>query len=256
MSIYERMKNRAGGVRVDTRIDAPSGVRGGEELCGTVILQGGREPRHITVVEFQLIAEFLSKKNKEIVKERGVIYRYLLETSISIGPGEEKRIPFRFPIPAAAPLSLDSSALWLETLVNVEMEAAQSDRDAVHVHPHPIVQCFFDAVKLLGLRLEKVELLHVPKVNGDFPYVQEFEFKPRLPSALEELEVYFTANGNDKISFFIEIDRRAKGLSGLLEEAFDLDERHLKLTLARNQLGTPEQLADELTRMILPYLKS
>jgi sporulation-control protein len=256
VSIYDRMRNRAGGVRVDTRLDFPQDVRAGEPLSGTVVLQGGAERRHVTRIEFQLIAEFLSEKNKHVAKERGVIHRIVTDADVAVGPGEEKRVPFRFTLPLVTPVSLHSSRIWLETAVNVETEAVRHDQDGISVLPHPVVQRFFEAVKLLGLRLDEVSLLHAPHLRGEFPYVQEFEFKPRLPSPLDELEVYFMPSGGDRVDFFIEIDRRAKGLTGLLEEAFDWDERHLKLTLTKDELVPPEELADRLARMIVPHLKS
>ncbi|MBN2981003.1 sporulation protein [Cohnella algarum] len=255
MSIYERMMNRTGGVKVDTTLDISRGVRCGEELSGTVILRGGRDAKHVTAIEFGLVAEFFCEKNKQIVKDKGVIYRHTLGTSVTVAPGEEKRVPFRFRIPLTTPVSIDSSKVWLETTVNVEMEETRNDRDAVPILPHPIVHGFFEAVKLLGLRLDEVSLLHVPHLRTEFPFVQEFEFKPRLPSALDEIEVYYTADRSERVNFFIEIDRRAKGLSGLLEEAFDWDERHIRVTLTKEDAADPERLADKLARCILPHLK-
>jgi sporulation-control protein len=84
--------------------------------------------------------------------------------------------------------------------------------------------------------------------------VQEFEFKPRLPSPLDELEVYFTARNAEQIDFFIELDRRTKGLGGLFEEAFNLDERQIKLTVGREYIGRPEPLADFMADIFRPHL--
>ncbi|WP_212962333.1 sporulation protein [Cohnella xylanilytica] len=256
MSIYERMMNRSGGVQVNALLDAPHGVRSGEELPGTVVLKGGRETRQVTAIEFQLSTEFLCEDDMEVVKERGVIYRYSIPARIIVGPGEEKRIPFRLPIPPWAPISMESSAIWLETVVDVEQELSRSDRDEVRVLPHPIVQCFLDAVKLLGLRLEEVEIMRVPHLRPEFPYVQEFEFKPRLPSALEEIEFYYTADGSGQVDFYLEIDRHSRGRGSLFSRAFEEDERHIALTLTEDDIGDPEALADELAGWIGPYLES
>ncbi|MBD0382505.1 sporulation protein [Paenibacillus sedimenti] len=256
MSIYKRMMDRAanGGVQIDTFLDEPSGVRCGEELRGSVILKGGHSETQVTRIWFQLLAEFACEKDKQIVKENGVIYRYMFETNISIAPGEEKNIPFRFQIPFSTPLSIGTTNIWLETEADVEMAPNRNDRDVVRIMPPPIVGAFFEAVGLLGLRLNEVSLLHVPHLRPDFPFVQEFEFKPRLPSALDEIEVYYIAESRDRVDFYIEIDRRSKGMLGLLEEAFDWDERCIKVTLTSEDIGDPDRLADHLARTFLPYL--
>lgn len=252
MSIYERMMERSGvgGIQIDTRLDAPSGVCVGDELRGCVILKGDHSERHVTSIQFQLVADFLCGNEKHIVEEKDVIYRYRLDTSLSVMPGEEKRIPFRFQIPYSTPITIGSSKIWLETEVDVQMAPDRNDRDYVTIKPHPIVGVFFEAVSRLGLRLDEVALLRVPHLRPEFPFVQEFEYKPRLRSCLDEIEVYYFAESPEKVDFYIEIDRRANGLIGLLEEAFDLDERCIKVTLTGEDAADPEQLADRLAAIL------
>lgn len=256
LSVYQRMSKGTDGVRVQTLLEAPAGVRAGEELPGTAILIGGSERRLVKTVEFRLIADVLYEKDGRTVKETGVIFRHLLSLDLLVEPGEERRIPFRFPIPAAAPLSLDSSKLWLETLVNDGREAVLGDRDELRVLPHPVVGCFLDALKLLGLRLEEVTLKETSHIRAEFPYVQEFEFKPRLPSALDEIEFYYDAVGKERVDFYVEIER-VRGWAGREQAAeSDADERHIKLTFTQAELEGPERLAESLTGIILAFLET
>lgn len=49
----------------------------------------------------------------------------------------------------------------------------------------------------------------------------------------------------------VEVDRRGRGLSGWLESAFDMDERHAWLSLSREELSYgPDHIADALEELI------
>jgi sporulation-control protein len=243
-----------GALQIDTVPNVSSGVRAGEELTGNVVFRGGGSTSRITSLTLQLVSEFAFKRDKRIVTERGVIYHQSYAADVTIAPGSEHRIPFRFLIPIETPLTMSGSKVWLETAVDVGMEPPKGDKDDLPILPHPIVQTFLDAVKLLGLRLDEVKVMRLPHIRSGFPFVQEFEFKPRLPSPLDELEVYFTARNAEQIDFFIELDRRTKGLGGLFEEAFNLDERQIKLTVGREYIGRPEPLADFMADIFRPHL--
>jgi sporulation-control protein len=248
-------KSISGGpLRIDTVPDAAGGVRAGEELTGNVVFRGGGSISRITSLTLQLVSEFAFKRDNKIVTERGIIYHQSFAADVTIAPGDERRIPFRLPIPIETPVTMSGSKVWLETVADVGMEPPKGDKDDLPILPHPIVQAFLDAVKLLGLRLDEVKVMRLPHIRTGFPFVQEFEFKPRLPSPLDELEFYCTARNSEEIDFYIELDRRTKGLGGLFEEAFNLDERQIKLTVGRDYIGRPEQLADFLADRFRPHL--
>ena len=256
MSIYDRMISKAGknGLYVDTRLERPEGVRVGQELRGNVVLKNGQGARRVRRISLELAAEFIYEKDKRIAKQSGVIYRYMLDTDVSMASGEERSIPFAFTIPFAAPVKLGPSNVWLETEVETDPESVRTDKDSVTILPHPIVSAFFEAVGLLGLRLHEVSLLRMPDLQSSLPFVQEFEFKPRLPSALDEIEVYYLVKNERQVDFYMEIDRRGKGLLGMLEETFDWDERCVKVTLTDEDIADPDRLAGRLAHVIKPHL--
>lgn len=256
MSIYKRMMERtgAGGIHINAMLDATS-VRVGDELTGTVVLRSDHGAKQVNSIQLHLVADFMYEHNKQLVKESGIIYRYRLDTNMTVMQGNERTVPFRFRIPFSTPITAGTSKVWLESEADVEMAPDRQDRDYVQILPHPIVDAFFEAVSLLGFRLKEVSLLRVPHVRPEFPFVQEFEFKPRLRSLLDEIEVYYLAESREKVDFYIEIDRRANGLIGLLEEAFDLDERCIKITLTSADTGDPERLAARLAESIQPHMK-
>ncbi|MDF2717119.1 MAG: spo0M 2 [Paenibacillus sp.] len=255
MSIYKRMMERTGtgGIHMNALLDASS-VRVGDELKGTVVLRSDHSAKQVNCIQLHLVADFMCEQNKEIVKESGIIYRYRMETNLTVMPGKELNIPFRFQIPFSTPISVGTSKVWLESEADVEMAPDKKDRDYVQILPHPIVGAFFEAVSLLGFRLKEVSLLRVPHIRPEFPFVHEFEFKPRLRSLLDEIEVYYVTESREKVDFYIEIDRRANGLIGMFEEAFDLDERCMKVTLTSADIGDSERLATRLAESIQPHM--
>lgn len=53
------------------------------------------------------------------------------------------------------------------------------------------------------------------------------------------------------VHVLVEVDRRGRGLSGWLETAFDMDERHAWLSLSRQELSYgPDHIADALEELI------
>lgn len=57
---------------------------------------------------------------------------------------------------------------------------------------------------------------------------------PNLSTVVEE----------DPVEFYMEIDWRARGLLGLLEEQFDLNERYARFMLAYEDIGDMDRLVD------------
>lgn len=131
----------------------------------------------------------------------------------------------------------------------MEKAIDQQDKDYIHIQPHPIVGAVFEALSELGLRATEVSLLHVPRLGLDFPFLQQFEMKPMYRSNLQELELFYHVY-EDEVEFFMEIDRRARGLLGLLEEQFDLDERYARFTLTGENVEDHEQLVNFLKETI------
>ncbi|PYI53051.1 sporulation protein [Paenibacillus flagellatus] len=232
MSFFKKMMASVGigGVKVNAVPDNADGVRVGDELHGTIYVKGGNLPQEITRIHLYLYSNYFRERDGQIVEESDRIAHYHLDEHFTIEPGEEREFSFAFPIPLSTPITIGSSKVWLVTELDVEKAIDQRDKDYIHIQPHPIVGAVFEALAQLGLRAHEVSLMHVPRLGLEFPFVQEFELKPQYRSNLEELELFYVV-GEDEVEFFMEIDRRARGLLGLLEEQFDLDERFVRFTL-------------------------
>ncbi|QYO63401.1 sporulation protein [Leptolyngbya sp. 7M] len=75
-------------------------------------------------------------------------------------------------------------------------------------------------------------------MGRDYPFVQELEFRPRgkYQRLLDELEVIFYLEPN-LLEVLLKIDRRARGLTGLIEEALDSDENYARLYVSLTDLN-------------------
>jgi sporulation-control protein len=66
---------------------------------------------------------------------------------------------------------------------------------------------------------------------------------------LDELEVIF-ALYPEALEVFLELDKRARGFGGFLEEAFDMDERYVRFQVTSDYLDYPladlEAMIDEI----------
>ncbi|WP_409341917.1 sporulation protein [Paenibacillus sp. MBLB4367] len=243
MSFFKKMMASVGigAAKVDTVIENASGVRVGDELYGRVSIRAGNVAQEVNHIDLCLYANYFRERDGHVVEERDQIYRYRLNERFSLQPGDEREFSFSFPLPNSTPITLGKTKVWVDTQLDIEMAMDKTDRDYVQVMAHPIVGAFFDVMERYGLRMYEVSLLHVPHLRLDFPFLQEFELKPQRRSRLEELEVFYVCHG-DHVEFYLEIDRRAKGFGGLLEEAFDMNERHIKVTVTKDDIADSDAL--------------
>jgi len=106
-------------------------------------------------------------------------------------------------------------------------------------------------IENLGFQLYKVDCEYNPHFGNTYPFVQEFEFRPigNYRGRLDEVEVIFTLN-SDLLEVFLELDKRARGFGGFLQEAFDMDERYVRFQV------TPDYSLGELEAMIDDIIQS
>jgi sporulation-control protein len=94
-----------------------------------------------------------------------------------------------------------------------------------------------------------------PHFGSQYPFVQEFEFRPfgNYRGRLDELEVVFALQSN-QLEVFLEIDRRARGFGGFLAEAFDMDECYFRFHVTQNYLNYPLELETRINDIIQSHL--
>ncbi|MGG6313815.1 sporulation protein [Paenibacillus macerans] len=257
MSFFKKMLASVGigSAQINTELDTAEVALGGE-LRGTVYVEGGQTDQSIDNIYLTLKTNYIRESNDRKIRETGTIAKYLIAEGFPLRAGERKQIPFRFKLPDQMPVTLRNVPIWVETGLDIDLAVDPKDEDLIQVLPDAKMQTVLDAVDLLGFRLREVTNDYAPRLGGALPFVQEFEYVPgnRFRGYLDELEVLFFPRG-DALELVLQVDRRARGLSGLFAEAMSMDERFLRVPLSKEELlRGPQAVAAQLEAMIARHL--
>jgi sporulation-control protein len=228
-----------GGAKVDTRLAAETFVPG-EPVSGEVYIVGGDNAQEFERIYLSVVASY---RHEDVTHSYDLASYDVVRERISVGPGENRTVPFSFTLPYATPLSLGHGRVYLKTGLDIAGAIDPSDTDEIRVVPHPLQQVVLDAAASLGFRLYQVENEYNPRKGAPHPFVQQLEFRPhgRYAGHVEELELIFKL-GEDALEVLVELDRRARSLTGLLESAMEMNERFdsLRVTPADARSGAVE----------------
>jgi sporulation-control protein len=225
-----------GAAKVDTRLFKDS-VIPGEVLEGEVYINGGDVAQDIDDIYLKLATEYKREVNDSTVYEECVMVNYRLLERFTIQAKEEVVVPFSLQLPYEISLTIGRTPVYIRTGLDIKTAINPRDRDALEVRPHPLMQRVLQGVENLGFHLHKVDCEYTHHFGGTYPFVQEFEFRPtgNYRSHLDELEVIFRLQPNE-LEVLLEIDKRARGFKGWLQEAFDVDERYVRFFLTQSDL--------------------
>ncbi|MCX7920613.1 MAG: sporulation protein [Clostridia bacterium] len=246
-----------GSAKVNTVVNNKT-VRVGDEVQGYVTIIGGKIEQQIDKIYIDLETYYIRENDDgQRVRYNVRIQRVDIFDSFMLAPKETKEIPFSFTIPNETPISLGKDNVWLQTGLDIKMAIDPSDKDYLQIMPHPYVDCFVDALtNELGFRLVQCENEYAPRLGGNLPFVQEFEFRPttHFRGDLDELELVFFVN-HGSLEVLMEIDRKARGLRGFLLEAADMDESYIRLTIPASVFedgvgAVAECISDTISRYI------
>ncbi|MCY9191150.1 sporulation protein, partial [Bacillus mojavensis] len=90
----------------------------------------------------------------------------------------------------------------------------------------------------LGFRLNEADCEQASYFQRRLPFVQEFEFVPTsgyYRQMLDELELIFLLE-EDGLEIIFEVDRRARGLRGWLEEMYNDGEQLVRVRFRQSEL--------------------
>lgn len=231
-----------GAATVDARLYEDSLIPGAM-LNGEVHIIGGDVSQEIDDIYLYVATQYQREVEDTRVTEECVLMKYRLSERFNLHSKEEKVIPFLFQLPYETPLTLRHQSVYLRTGLDISLAIDPKDTDYLEVRPHPLMQMVLDALENLGFQLYKVDCEYSPRLGGRYPFVQEFEFRPigKYRGRLDEVEVIFSLSA-DELDVLLEIDKRARGFGGFLQEAFDIDERYARFQLTSDYLARP--LAD------------
>jgi sporulation-control protein len=143
--------------------------------------------------------------------------RLQVSDAFRLAVGEQRAIPFRFPVPWETPITevygqhLHGMTMGLRTELSVARAVDKGDLDRVGVQPLPAQEAILSALGQLGFRFKKadVEHGHLRGLRQSVPFYQEIEFfaGQRYAHALNELELTFVANPQF-VDVILEVDKR------------------------------------------------
>jgi len=239
MSFFKRMLSSVGigAATVDTVLHGER-FTPGEQMEATVNITGGNIEQAIDAIYFSVHntyeAEYESDGETKTTTKTATLARHKVTEPFVIHPDEAKALPVSLRLPLDAPLTLGKTKVWVQTGLDIKRAIDPGDKDYIKVAPNALMQTMFDAMQQLGFALFQAECEAAGSLsrNGR-PFIQEFEFKPTAGpyrGQLDELEVVCFPKA-DRLDLLLEIDRKARGFSGWLSEALDLDERRLMLSI-------------------------
>ncbi|WP_160722148.1 sporulation protein [Bacillus sp. USDA818B3_A] len=233
-----------GSAEVDTKLEKDTYMPG-ETVQGVVAIKGGKINQQIDEIYLALNTTYLRESDDRKYSVTATIERFRLTTPFTIGANEKKDIPFSFQLPFDTPLSIGRSKVWVTTGLDIKGAIDPNDQDYLKVIPNPLMTAVFNAVDQLGFRIREADCEEAPRrLRGRLPFVQEFEFVPtsgQFRGKLDELEVVFFPSGNGALDIMFQVDRRARGLSGLFSEALGTDETNVRLTVTNEEIPNLHQ---------------
>jgi len=230
MGIFNELLSEIGlgSARVDLVLDRQE-YRLGDEIKGKLVVHSGSLDKKVEMIYLHL----------KMDAKQGIEHLVRIVNSVQISDGfnikanaPQKEYSFTYRLPYYTPVSAKHISYKLAISINTKNAA----------HPHNFVP-----VKILpSLEMEAVlkGLQQLGFVNKDGSEEmdhdhQNFVFRPTnfMQGKFDELEIMFNQN-NSNLYLYLEIDRKARGLSWLFMKPLYLDERHSRFTIPASELVT------------------
>ncbi|MDQ0162769.1 sporulation protein [Aeribacillus alveayuensis] len=255
MSFFNKMfaSIGIGAAKVDTKLTTEQ-LQPGELVEGVIEVYGGNVDQKIDEIYLTVFSTYIKEEDDQKYTKKVEIAKIKINEPFIISANEEKVIPFSFTLPLDTPITKGASKVWIHTGLDIKGAIDPQDTDYVDVIPNDLMAAVLNTLKQLGFKLRQVENEAASfRTRRRLPFVQEFEFYPitgMFMGKLDELEVIFFQHRKNEIELMLEIDRRARGLSGLLAEALDLDESLITVTITEQDR---EKMTEKLAATIQQF---
>ncbi|MCI3927197.1 sporulation protein [Paenibacillus sp. TRM 82003] len=253
MSFFNRMMASIGigAAQVDTVLEKQR-YEPGETLRGVVKIKGGNVEQQIDTIYISVMTQYVKEVDDRKVYQSAELTKVRVSDPFTVRAGESQELPFSFPLPLSTPLTVGRTPVWLKTGLDIKSAIDPTDDDRIEVVPNDSMRAVMDAVSELGFRLRNADCEYAPRF-GYGAFVQELEFVPvsgAYRGRLDELEVIMSPQP-DRIDLFLQVDRRARGLSGLFAEAMDMDETNVRCSIDAATLSRgPSAVAQQIDAVV------
>ncbi|KEP31027.1 sporulation protein [Bacillus safensis] len=256
MSFFKKLAASAGigAAKVDTILEK-NAYYPGQEVTGTVHVKGGKIAQEIRHINVKIETQYVIVKDDEERRKYANIHSVRVADSFTIQPGEKHEFPFSFILPIDTPMTIGKVEIAVETDLDIQGGIDKSDYDRIFVEAHPWVKNVLEATRNLGFHLNEADCEQAPYFQRRLPFVQEFEFIPTSDYyryMLDELELIFLIDEGG-LDIVFEVDRRARGLRGWLEEMYNDGEQLVRYRFSPSDLENVEVLEGMLEEIIDQY---
>ncbi|GLW11579.1 sporulation protein [Microtetraspora sp. NBRC 13810] len=210
-----------GAPSVDTVLASPR-VQPGELLRGEVRVKGGDFDADIEYITLGLVTRVEAEHGEG--EQVGLVefHRAQVSGPFRLRSGEDKVVPFQFPVPWEAPITevighrLHGMAMGVRTELAIAAAVDKGDLDPVEIVPLASQEAVLQAFSRLGFGFKSadLEMGHIYGVNQQLPFYQEIEFypPPAYSGQINEVELTFITNPGG-MDIVLEADKRAGGYS-------------------------------------------
>ena len=239
-----------GGARVDTKLDT-STLRQGELATGTVVVFGGKVEQEINDIYLEVKTEYRKEIDDRKFWVPVTIRKFRVAERFVIGAGELKEIPFSFILPKETPLTVGGTKVWIETDLDIKNAVDSGDKDLLSVQPSREVNAVLTTMQKMGFVPKEIvnKQDRRGKALNSLSFVQEFEYKPmtgQFRGILDEIELQFYPQSDQETVVLMQVDRKARGLAGFLEEALEMDETFVRFIIKPTNVDSIPDMVQDL----------
>jgi sporulation-control protein len=246
-----------GSARADTVLTS-SRLVVGEPMHGEVQLFGGQVNQRVG----QIYVDLMYLREYDDKYHWASFQQWAVSDELELKAGERVSIPFTIHLPQHAPISIEPESphpwkisrhqLKLRTGLSISWAIDPQDSDHLVIAPNAQQHLLFQALKTLGFSHRATSNSSYHKRLGyGAPIWNTLEFAPvtgEFKGRIDELEVTFQSTGRGLICS-MQVDTRQKGLSGLMADALDTDERYVQFPMPQHQ-NEVAQLASSIRELV------
>jgi voltage-gated potassium channel len=206
-----------GGAKIDTVIKEQEIVVG-DTITGRIYITGGNTAQDISGIKLALKTSVEVESGDSEFNSVHTIDQWEITDKFILQPKENISYDFEIKIHNETPITslncLSKSKVWLDTDLDIDFAIDSTDKDWLIIFPTKPIERFFVAMDRLGYLLHSSDTELGYLNGGNFKShsgcYQEFEFRPKRMSNINEVEASFVIE-HGKTNVLLEIDRKFRG---------------------------------------------
>jgi len=249
-----------GNAKVDTVL-SNTNVQIGGLVTGSVNVTGGNVEQKVENIYLEVTTMYNDVNDDDegpsTTMNSAVVQKITIPINSVLGVKQTAQVPFQFILSSQTPVTHGKTKVWIRTGLDIKGAIDPKDRDYLTVHPHPYMNVVMEAMGAMGFQLKSAEN-EVSNKGIGVPFVQEFEYKPTqaFNKQIHELDIVFYVYHNEGLGMTVEVDRKARGLKGILQHAVGKGESNVNVRFTHDELAQGVSLVgNRMYQIIESYAK-